>query len=102
MAAASTTQTLGERQLTIYLSQQGIDPTLIPAGAMKEIIEAACETIDLVSIRNSQAMVMYFGTLKANSLVIADYMTKAASYRNAADQVICNILKTYGVLPALE
>jgi hypothetical protein len=102
MATASTTQTLGERQLAIYLAQQGIDPQMIPTGAMKDIIATACATVELTSMRNSQAMVMYMGIIKSYSAVVADYCTKPVSYRTTRDQAICDILKTHGVLPALE
>ena len=102
MPAAPTSLTLGERQLAIYLSQQGIDPKAIPTAAMKEIIEMACESMELTSLRDSQAMVRYMGLLKAYSKVITDYCTKFGQTRNAEEQAICDILSDHGVLAATE
>jgi hypothetical protein len=88
--------------LAIYLTERGIDPRSIPPEAVTEMIETACDALDLTALRNSQAMVTYMGMLKAYSDVIAVYCTKPASHRRAADQVICDILKRHGVRPASE
>jgi hypothetical protein len=101
MPTSSTSQTLGEKQLVIYLTKRGIDPKRIPSAAMREIVDTASATMDLAALRNSQALVMYMGTLKAYSDVIADYCTKPAQHRENSDQVICDILKSHGVKPAL-
>jgi hypothetical protein len=93
---------LGEKQLSIYLTERGIDPKSIPPEAMREIVETASATMDLAALRNSQAMVMYMGLIKAYSDVVADYCTKPARDRKVSDQVICDVLKSHGVLPALE
>jgi hypothetical protein len=98
---SDTTFALGEKQLKLYLSEQGIDSTSIPSEAMRDVIKTACATVELTKLESSQALEMYMGLLKSNSRVIADYCTKVVQYRKASDQVICEILKAHGVLPAL-
>jgi len=102
MAQIPTSQMLGEKQLIIYLAERGIDPESIPSEAVREIVETACATMDLTALKNSQALVRYMGLIKTYSDVVADYCTKPARYRKVSDQVICNVLKAHGVLPALE
>jgi hypothetical protein len=93
----STSQTLGERQLSIYLTERGIDPKSIPPDAMREIIDAALASMELTELRNSQALVMYMGLLKTYGGIIADYCTKGTLPREASDRVACDILKSHGV-----
>jgi hypothetical protein len=102
MSSIPTSLMLGEKQLSLYLSERRVDPKSIPPEALREIVETASATMDLTALRNSQALVMYMGLIKAYSEVIADYCTKPARYRKVSDQVICEVLKTHGVLPALE
>jgi len=92
---------LGEKQLKLYLAEQGIDSNSIPYEAMKDVVKTAYATVELTKLESSQALEMYMDLLKADSRVIADYCTKAVQYRKASDQTICEILKTHGVLPAL-
>jgi hypothetical protein len=99
---APTSLTLGERQLALYLNERGVDPKSIPPAAMKEIIEMALESMELTSLRDSQAMVRYMGLLKAYSQVIADYCTKFGQVRNREEQVVCDILSTHGVRSAAD
>jgi hypothetical protein len=93
-------QLLGAKQLSLYLKERGVDPARIPAAAIQEFLELANETVDLTSLRSSQAMVMYMGELRAQSEVIASYCKGPATSRRGSDQDICDILKKHGVVSA--
>jgi hypothetical protein len=102
MPSVPTSQTLGARQLVIYLKERGVDPASIPLEAIGDMIEMASAALDLTELRNSQAMVKYMGLLKSYSEAIADYCVKPGEYRKVSDQAIYDILKEHGVPPALD
>ena len=97
MSTVPTSQTLGARQMGLYLTERGIDPKSIPPEAMRELIELAGATLDLTELRSSQAMVNYMNLLKSYSAVIVDYGKAPAQQPNASDKAVSDILKKYEV-----
>ena len=90
---APTSQTLGERQLAIYLTERGVDPKTIPSAALKELTDMALESMELDSLRDSQAMVRYMGLLRSYSKVIADYCQRTGEVSTREEMDVCEILQ---------